>query len=287
MVISRRAFLAATAAFTGAGVVLPSPLASAKIDLPFGIQLYSVGTDLRKDFPGTLKRLAEMGYTDVELADTLGKPAAALRKAFAAAGLVCRSAHYGVDVLEKDLERTIVYAQDLGLRYMVCAFPRIADLKAPTRDEWLWHADFFNTVGRRIKRAGMQFAYHNHNMEFTLYGTRTGYDELLARTDSDSVKLELDCGWVAAAGLDPAVVLAQHPGRFRLLHVKDIKAGGVPNTALQIETTDIGAGVLEWRKIFAAAKTAGVTGYYVELEPASTPEPFEAARRSREYLAAL
>jgi len=282
MVISRRAVLAGLAA----GIALPRAAQGTR-GLPFGIQLYTVGEALRKDFAGTLMRLAAMGYTDVELADTLDKSATDLRAGFAAAGLMCRSMHVGVDQLESALARTADFARALGVTYVICPFPRLANLKAPTRDEWLWHADFFNRTGAELKNAGLQFGYHNHNIEFTRYGNRSAFDELIARTDPALVKFQLDCGWAAAAGLDPAIVLARYPGRIRLLHVKDVKFDLVPNTALEIETTAIGAGFLDWANIFDAAQEAGVVGYYVELEPPSTPDPMAAAKQSREFLATL
>lgn len=267
------------------------PLPAHATNFPIGIQLYSVGADLSRDFAGTLKQLAAMGYTDVELAHPWGKTATELREAFKAANLVCRSGHFGVDPLEKDLPRTIAFARELGLTYFVCPMPRLADMQKPQRDEWLWHADFFNRVGAEVKNAGMQFGYHNHNLEFVRYAdggrTRSAYDELMTRTDPALVKMQLDCGWAAAAGLDPAIVLARYPGRFRLLHVKDVKASQEPNTTLKIETTAIGAGMLDWRAIFDAAKAAGVVGYYVELEPPSTPKPMDAARESAAFLAML
>lgn len=281
MVISRRQLLIAATA-TG---VLPS-MTRAKTDMPFGLQLYSVGAALRKDFPGTLKQLRTMGYDEVEVADTLGKSGVDFRKGLGDAGLACRSMHVNVDQLDKDLDRTIAFGKDLGVTYVVCAFPRVANIKAPTRDEWLWHADFFNHAGAALKNAGLQLAYHNHNIEFNRYGKRSGYEELVMRTDPALLKLQLDCGWAAAAGLDPAAVLMRYPNRFRLLHVKDLR-DAPPNTSLQIETTIIGEGMLDWPRIFAAAKDAGVVGYYVELEPPSTPDPLAAAKKSREFLAAL
>lgn len=279
--LSRRGFLIGATALT----MLPSAARAGA--MAFGLQLYSVGDDLKRDFDGTLKHIAAMGYTEVELADTFGKSAEVLGQAFDAARLNCVSAHFSVEQLEKHLDQTIGFAQNLSLSYMVCAFPRLADVHHPTHDEWMWHAEFFNRVGTRIKDAGLQFAHHNHNLEFTRYGARTGYEDLLAHTDANLVKLELDCGWAAAAGLDPAQLLAQHPNRFRLLHVKDVKKGSTPNTDLQIETTDIGAGALDWRKILAAGQAAGVTNYFVELEPPSTPAPLDAAKKSLGFLTKL
>jgi sugar phosphate isomerase/epimerase len=269
------------------GVAAAFGAAAKPLGLPIGLQLYSVRDDLGKDFDGTLRRLAAMGYEEVELAGLGGRTAIAVRDALKATGLTCRSAHYNVPELESALDRVIEEANTLGLKYIVCAFPRFADRANITLDEWKWNVDFFNRVGAICKAANIQFAYHNHNLEFRTYNGVTAYDELIRLTDAALVKLEMDCGWVATAGHDPAAYLMKHLGRFRLLHVKDLKAGFAANTDMKIVTTDIGSGTLDWKKIFTAAKAAGVEGYFVELEPPFAAPPLELARRSAAYLRGL
>src|SRR5882762_5643081 len=130
--ISRRQCMA------GAGALAAAPFLGAQarpLDLPTGLQLYSVGGDLSEDFEGTLRRVAAIGYTEVELANFAGRSASALRDAFAAAGLACRSAHYGVSELETNLDKAIAEAKIIGLTTMVCAFPRFADQIDITLDE--------------------------------------------------------------------------------------------------------------------------------------------------------
>jgi sugar phosphate isomerase/epimerase len=257
-----------------------------------GIQLYSVEADLRKDFHGTLKRLGAMGYRDVELTDFFGRKPADLKQALADAGLVARSAHYSVPVLQYDFDKVLGEAQELGLEQMICASPRIPANGCPALTEWKWNASFLNTIGFLVNKTGMKFGYHNHAVEFTRYGgaagaakeERTGYDELIARTDPRLVTLQLDCGWAAAAGVDAAALIARHAGRISSLHVKDLRKGFKVGTG-RIETVGVGRGALDWNKILTAAQAAGIARYYVELEPQAGV--IEALEQSAAYLTSL
>lgn len=293
---SRRQVL--TYAFAAA--VLPAaakpPLRPEALALTPGIQLYSVEAELRKDFQGTLKRLAAMGYRDVELTEFFGRKPADLKKALNDAGLVARSAHYSVPALQYDFDRAVGEAQELGLEQMICASPRIPGNGCPTLEAWKWNASFLNTIGFLVNKTGMKFGYHNHAAEFMRYGgtlgergteggARTAYDELIARTDPRLVTLQLDCGWAAAAGVAPAALLAQHMGRITSLHVKDLRKGFKASLTGGIETTAIGRGMLDWRAILGAARAAGVARTYVELEPQN--DPLEALEQSAAYLISL
>ncbi|MCU1625034.1 MAG: hypothetical protein JWL79_3879, partial [Frankiales bacterium] len=129
--------------------------------------------------------------------------------------------------------------------------------------------------------------YHNHNVEFTPAGGRTGLDILIAETDPALVSFELDIGWAAAAGHDPIAVLARNPGRYRLAHMKDLKASSQPNFEFKMDPTEVGSGKLDWATILPAAYRAGVRKFFVEQEP-----PFEfprlvAAAKCFSYLSAL
>lgn len=281
MALSRRHILSlAVAAMLPAG-----PAAAAPLGLPVGIQLYTVGAELGRDFEGTLRRLAKIGYQEVEFAGFYDRTPAALRRALSDAGLRCRSAHYGIDQLEQSLDREIAFASDLGLFDMIVAMPRVSD--PITLDTWKWHADFFNKVGERAKKAGLQFGFHNHNLEFRAYGAVVALDEMIRLTDPSLVKFQLDCGWAASAGADSVRYLAAYPGRFTSLHVKDVSKTLSPNTDMRIETTAVGEGAIDWAPIFRAAGKAGITGYYVEVEPRGSDATFDAVKVSHDYLRKL
>ena len=294
--ISRRGFLATGAAAIGGISAIARWAAADPIGLPIGLQLYTVREQAGKDFEGTLKEVAAIGYQEVELYSFFGRKAAEVRRALEGAGLKCVSAHYPVPALRDDLAASIDYAKELGLRFIICPFPGLADparLKAGgpsftdslTLDDWKWNADLFNKVGEAAKKAGLRFGYHNHHIEFREFGGVTAFDELLRRTDPDLVTIELDCGWVKVAGLDPADLIAKHASRVGLLHVKDVKAGPAPSTRFgpAVPFAEVGRGSIDWPKVFAAAKAAGVERYYVEQDTTERP-PLEAIKISRVYL---
>ena len=265
------------------------------IGLPSGLQLYTVREQASKDFEGTLKKVADIGYQEVELYSFFDRKAADVRRLLEDAGLRCVSAHYGVPSLRDDLAAKIDYAKELGLQFMICPFPGFSDpsrarggsasTDALTLDDWKWNADLFNKVGEEAKRAGLRFGYHNHHIEFREFGGVTVFDELLRRTDPDLVTIELDCGWVKVAGLDPAEFIAKHASRVGLLHVKDVKAGPAPSTRFgpPVPFAEVGRGSIDWRKVFEAARKAGVRRYYVEQDTTERP-PLEAIKISRDYL---
>lgn len=280
---SRRQILTGTLGLAAAAAL---PARARSLGLPIGIQLYTVADELDKDFAGTMRQLAAAGYEDVELAGFHDHSAAALRDMFKAAHLQCRSAHFGIEELDQGLSKVLDDAHTLGLKYIVCAMPRFSDFAAITVDEWKWNADFCNRVGARVAAAGLTFAYHNHNLEFRKVDATTGFDLLIKHSDPRVVKFQLDCGWVATSGLDPADTITRYADRVRLLHLKDLKRGFKRNTDMQIETTTIGAGVMDWGALFAAAKKAGIEGYYVEIEAPFARPVLEMAAASAAYLKA-
>lgn len=277
--------------------------------LPIGVQLYTLDSDLDADFDGTLRRLAAIGFTRVEMAGYHGRTAAELRRAFDAAGLECRSAHIQpsprgngpsfaeVDALARDMH--VIGVTDVVLP--IPLFP--ADFRPPAEtnagdgfrasgqamkaEDWRRTADFLNRRARRLALLGLRVGYHNHNFEFARQGGTTGFDILLGETDPDLVSFELDLGWVAAAGRDPAIMLAAHPGRFTQVHVKDIKASTMPNFAARQDPTEVGSGTIDWRRVLPAAWDAGVRGYHVEQEPPFPGPRIDSVARSYRFLAGL
>src|SRR3984957_618070 len=216
--VSRREFLktgAASAVCMAVWNGAPFLMANA-LGLPIGVQLYSVRDILPKDYEGTLRQLAALGYQEVEAAGFFGRSPSDVKKAMDQAGLRCVSAHYPLKDLLPKTEETIQYGKDLGLQYIVCASPWLKDpskvkdagsraaRERMTLDDWRWNAEQFNRIGERVSAAGMRFAYHNHTPEFRSENGVVFYDELLKMTDPAKVTMELDCGWAVVAGKGPA-----------------------------------------------------------------------------------
>ena len=154
--------------------------------------------------------------------------------------------------------------------YLVCSSSTRKDLTEGgplSLDDWKWVADQLNILGKKVKAAGMQFGYHNHIAEFTRFSKTVAYDELLRLTDPSLVKMEMDCGWVVAAGFDPVDYLQKSPDRFPLLHVKDMVRG----TNGDFHSTELGRGTIDYRPIFKAA--TGLRHYFVEQEEFDIPIP--------------
>ena len=263
---------AACAVMAEAGDLFASPLG-----LPVGLQLYSVRDFLPKDYEGTLKKLAAMGYQECEAAGFYGHSAAEVKKAMADAGLRCVSAHYSLADLKPKVEETIAFGKELGLEYIVCSSPMVqhpgrtkgkgwgASMDAMTLDDWKWNGEQFNQVGEKVKAAGMRFAYHNHFFEFHQKNGKTPYDVLLESTDPAVVHFEMDCGWVVVGGASPEHYLTEHGNRIVMLHLKEFKLQGwKPGT--EPVSTEMGHGSIDYKKIFAAAKQAQIRHAFVEQE---------------------
>lgn len=281
-------------------------------NLPIGIQLYTLGELTRTDLDGTLKEVARIGYRTVELAGYAGKTPAQLRTAFDKAGVKCTSAHVGLakgtaaePKLLDDLGRVAADMHVIGATHVICpAMAKPDDLtitpnpaegfrvitriaQAMSEDQWKRMAAQFNDIGRKLKAEGVRFGYHNHNMEFVKVGNRTGFDIFIAETDPALVTFELDVGWAAAGGLDPAEMFAKNPGRYGLMHVKDIKASTVANVDVRMDPTEVGAGRLDWTKILPAAYRAGVREFFVEQEPPFVQGRLESAAACYNFLSTL
>lgn len=314
--ISRRQFvgrMGAGAAAIGLQGLIPARSFANPLGMDVGIQLYSIKPELEKDFEGTVKAVAAIGYKQVETNLSLNnRKAKEIREALQAVGLGWKSAHTSVAELRPDVDRIIEQAHDAGVQYLICSVPWVKDpsrikpvaesdplyktygkfasfiavLTNLTLDDWKWNAEFLNEAGEKTKKAGIQIGYHNHPFEFKKLGDTTGYDELLRLTDPDLVKFQLDCGWMVFAGQDPVTYLEKYPKRYRLLHIKDLKSPG-GGEGLAIHTTEVGKGIVDWKRIFAAAKKTEVVGYYVEQEPPYERPPLESAKISYDYLHAL
>ena len=314
---SRRTFVkaaasgvAAASGFAASLLEIPS-LHANPLNLPIGLQLYTVGDEMDRDPAGTLKAVAAAGYKQVELSPLSKTPAKDLKKALDDAGLKNPSGHYILPDLLSNLQEKIDYAHQFGQEFMVVAVPWVADpsrfkpdpasgqlglflevVKGLTLDDWKWNAEQFNKIGEQVKKAGLQLAYHNHNFEWKSFGSVTAYDEFLRLTDPGLVKLELDCGWAIVAGQDPVAYLTKYPQRYNLLHVKDFRKGFTPRTELQVDKdagapvpTELGRGSIDYHRIFAAAKKASIRALFVEQEPPFADMPvLEAIKVDYEFM---
>jgi sugar phosphate isomerase/epimerase len=260
---SRRQFLKRTTVGLAAARLAADPLG-----LPIGFQSYSVRQMIGADFEGTLKDMAAAGYRTVELCSPpgyqksgfgslLNMKASDLRDRIRSTGLTCESSHYGAEEIRDHLEERIAFAKDLGLKQMILAHPGIKQ-NAPM-DEWKRVSEWLNKAGEQTRKAGIQLGYHNHDVEFTKIDGVLIYDEFMRMLDPKLVKIQFQVA-VIRLGFEPAEFLAKYPGRVISLHVSDWS-----NTEKRM--VSVGQGVLDWKKIFAAAKTGGIRNYYVEMSP--------------------
>jgi sugar phosphate isomerase/epimerase len=262
------------------------------------MQLYSVRKQLPDNYAGTLKQVAAIGYREVEAAGFYGHSPDEVKAAMSSAGLRCVSAHYPLAELLKDVDGNLKYAKAVGLSYVICSSPSVADpaklasypggagkyfREGMTADDWRWNAEQFNELGKRFKAEGVQFGYHNHTTEFRDMGGLNGYDVLLKDTDPTYVTMEMDCGWVVAAGKDPIAYLTQYPGRISMLHVKDLKPAVAGKTPGERVSTVLGKGTIDYKPIFAAAQKAGIRHYFVEQEEFDN-DPLQELAEDYQYL---
>ncbi len=254
----------------------PSPRPGAEGQGPgLGIQLYTLRSVLPQDFDGTLARLAEIGYREVEFAGYHGREPAAVRAALERAGLAAPSSHVPIEALGDDWPRTLEAAQTIGHRWLVVAW--VPEALRPDLDGWRRVAERFNRAAAAAREAGIGVAYHNHDFEFAPLEGRVPYDVLLEETDRDLVRLELDLYWIVKAGHDPLDYFQRFPGRFPLVHVKDMgEDGGM---------VDVGRGTIDFARVVARAEQAGVTHWFVEHDVPA--DPMRTARVSYENLRAL
>jgi len=238
-----------------------------------GLQLYSLRDETAKDFPGTVKKVAAMGYKAVEFAGYGGMKPAELSALVKDLGLTAYGAHVGTEKLEKALDQEIEMNLALGNRYLVCPY---APIKA--REDALRLADFLNGCNEKIRAAGMSLGYHNHAHEFEKDGGEYLLDILFANVDP-SVFAEIDVFWVACAGVDPVGYISKYPNRQPLIHLKELAGNGKDNV-------EIGTGVLDFPGIIKTAQALGTARFIVEQEEYTMP-PLESCKASLDALLKL
>jgi sugar phosphate isomerase/epimerase len=278
--LSRRNLLIRSAAVAaGAQAVGVSRLFAADAAEPKpGVQMYMVAADFKKDPAGTLKQLAAMGYGYVEAFAMAISNVGEFKKMLGDAGL-------GKYVISSVLPP--------GPPKEGGAAGIMAKMNQLTADDFKSMAAAANQIAESAKRHGLVFAYHNHNVEFRKFeGGQTGYDILLKETDPALVKLEVDAGWVAAGGGDPAALIAANADRVKLMHFKDFSTVTPPinelGPAAGGHIVDLGTGVAPLKAAYAAAKKAGVEYFIVDHDPPFKGKTaLEAAKLDYAYVAGL
>jgi sugar phosphate isomerase/epimerase len=236
------------------------------LGLPIGCQVYPIREALGKDFEGTLRQIAAMGYLTIEMCSPPGyegsgfgplvkMKASEMRKTIQAAGLRCESCHYQFRELKENLDDRIAFAKQLGLRQMVLSTFGLRN-DAPMA-EWTRAAGELNKIGEQTRKAGIQLGFHNHNFEFREIGGVLIYDQLMGEFDPKLVKMQFQVA-VISLGYEAAKYLGKYPGRFLSLHLADWSPA-------EKKSVPVGAGAVNWRDLFAAAKTGGVKNYFVEM----------------------
>jgi sugar phosphate isomerase/epimerase len=311
--INRRKFVTRAAGAVAIGVPSMSQQAwSDPMGLPIGIQLYTIGDDMQKDAPAAVKKIAQIGYKEVETAGfgSAGS-AAALRKLLDDNGLKCPSAHLTFDL--KNLNKAFDQAHALGCTYATASVPRMLVRETPsldgperakaiqmisammsepwTNDELKRMIDAMNQIANAAKKQRLTFASHNHTYEFLTAGGQPALYRMIPQTAASGVVFEIDCGWATVAGYNPVDLVNKFPGRIKMLHVKDFLAfekGAAPASANAPKGSEIGQGVVDYKKIFAGMKGKGIQHIFVEQEGPFTRMPaMQSAEVDFKYLHSL
>ncbi len=293
--MNRRQFIEASLA-TAAISSLPMSASAEmhRID-KIGVQLYTVRGAMKTDFAGTLAKVAALGYKEVEFAGYFDHSPKDIRALLDKNGLVSPSCHVDYNTVQNKWPQAIEAAHTIGHQFIVCPWIDESQRQAP--DGYKRAVELFNIAGAASKKAGVQFAYHNHYWEFepdAHLGGKMPYDYMLEAGDKENFKMEMDLCWINVAGQDPVAYFERYPGRFPLVHVKDMKK--LPHVApdklatlkfddVTANMADVGSGEIDWKRIFSHLGNSGVQHFYVEYD--EPEDAFASLTASFAYLSKL
>jgi len=249
---------------------------------PVGVQLYSFREYFKTDVPGTLDKVKNFGFQEVELAGTYGMSPEDFKKALSERGLKPVAGHFSYDQWQDNPEAVVKEAKALGLKYAGVAW--IPHDGPFTEDQCRATAGVFNRAGQAAAKQGVKFFYHNHGYEFQPHGDGTLFDLLMELTDPKLVSYEMDLLWTVHPGQDPAALLAKYGNRWELMHLKDLRKGVKGDLSGGTDTKNdvaLGTGEVDFPKVLAAAKKAGVKHYFIEDE---SPTVLDQIPQSLDYL---
>ncbi|MBO7748222.1 sugar phosphate isomerase/epimerase [Paenibacillus sp. MWE-103] len=242
-----------------------------------GLQLYTLRDQTEKDFLGTIRKVAEMGYTAVEFAGYYNTPASELRALLDELKLEAPSAHVGLNFgepekIDQDLRKQIDYAKELGLKYIVTPWAPLPE--NPTIDDVNKLAGILEAAGKQVTEAGLKYGYHNHDFEFKLVEGKPIIDWLLEKVSPEYLVAEFDLGWVHMGGRKPTDYVNRYAGRVPLAHFKDFGQGR--------SDTEVGKGVVDLKGVLDIAEQAGIEYFIVEQEEFENSS-LESAKLSLEF----
>ena len=267
--ISRREFCKSTATYAAAAGFLSADaleLHANPLGMPLGCQTWPVRDMIAKDFPGTIRQLAQAGFQTIELCSPVGYSdsgfaglakytATQLRTILNDAGVTCASSHFGIKELRDNQAGRIAWAKDIGLTQMMV--PSLDGPEKPTMDDVKRAADEYNKMGEQSAKAGIQQGLHNEDFELSMVDGKRTYDLLLELLDPKLVKFQFQVSTISR-GYDAAEYFTKYPGRFISMHVQGWSAEAK-------KIMPVGQDTLDWKKIFTAAKTGGIKNYFVEM----------------------
>jgi sugar phosphate isomerase/epimerase len=283
MTNNRRHFLK-TASLAAAGLSLPFIGKSGMLEnfapkaSPFGIQLWTVKEDLTADTKGTLKKLSQYGYNQIESFEGKqgmfwGMKNTEFKKYMDDLGMKIVSSHSNNTV---DFERKAAEAAEIGMKYLICPY------KGPQKsiEDFKRFNDEFNKSGEICKKNGIRFAYHNHDYSFKVLDGQVPQTVMMEGTDPTLVDFEMDIYWVMAAKEDPKVWFKKYPNRFKLCHVKD----QTPTASGGIESCHLGKGTIDFASILSVGKKYGLQYHIVEQEAFTGTTPLLSAEADAVYM---
>jgi len=285
MALTRREFLFTGSALTAgsiAGMPLLTDCAGPENPLKdIGLITYTIQNEIRTDYVKALEEVAAIGYKYLECGGYMGNSLQEFKAFLKKLGLVPLAGGGSmVQMVGKDDLKKMI-AEELGLekKYLVCYWPWLTDAMNLTMDELKTAADNLNAIGQICREEGIRFAYHNHDKEFWPVGDTLPYNYLLDNTSRDLVLAEMDLYWVRKGNADPMVYFDKYPGRFELIHVKDMDDTEERSFAC------VGDGIIDFPAIFKKAGLAGMKHIIVEHDK---PEhPMQCARDSYNYLQSI
>ena len=278
--LTRRQFIGRSVLGIGSAVVashIPKNLEAGSLPrpvrYPLGFQVWTIKDQLIKDFAGTLKMMADMGYKSVEMCSPPGYESSGfgplmkmtgkeMRKIMNDLGLQFESTHYGMNELRNNLDDRIRFASESGQKQMILSsfgLPRDA-----TMSDWMKAADELNKIGEKTKKAGIQTGFHNHHTEFAKIDNVLIYDELLKQFDPELVKMQFQVA-VISIGVKAADYFNKYPGRFISAHLADY-------SVLDQKIVPLGKGIVDWKEFFDCTNKGGVKNIFIEMDPETFKE---------------